>query len=140
MPERTLESVLTDHERTVLDHLDTTVTVPVVDFGRQGDVIVIPSRIKRVTRSADTPLPLKGAIVVSSVSGDTTHRLVGEGDVRFDRWPSDPEILTIGILSVGADSTAFLIHPEHGAVGFLPGDYSIARQREQADGSRLVED
>jgi hypothetical protein len=140
MTDRSLESVLAYHDRTVLDHLDVTVVVPNVDFGRQGDVLVVPSRIKRVVRSAETPLPVKGVAVIRSAIGDTTHRLVGEGDVRFERWPVDPEILTIGILSVGTDSTAFLIHPEHGAIGFVPGDYSVTRQREQADGTRFVED
>jgi hypothetical protein len=140
MTDRSLESVLADHDRNVLDHLDTTVPVPIVEFGRQGDVLVIPNRIKRVFRSAEKALSAKGVAVVSATSGDAIHLLVGEGDVRFERWPTDPELLTIGILSVGPDSVAFLIHPEHGAIGFPPGDYSVTRQREQADGARFVED
>lgn len=140
MTARSLESVLAQHNRTVLDHLDKSVAVPLVDFGRQGDVLIIPTRIKRVVRSAEEPLPTRGVAAVSSRGGEAIHLLVGEGDVRFDRWPAGQGILTIGILSVGVNSVAFLIHPEHGALGFPPGDYSVTRQREQADGARFVED
>lgn len=135
----TLEDVLTRHDQSVLDHLDRQVRVPVVDFGRQGDVIVVPSRI-HPTAPANTVVPKQGVPVVRGENGGNTHLLVAEGDVRFDGRAASTENLTLGVLTVGADATAYLVHPEHGAIGFGPGDYTISRQREQADELRLVQD
>lgn len=135
----TLEKVLTKHDQQVLDYLDTEVAVPVVDFGRQGDVIVVPSTILTTT-SAKTALPKTGFPVVRGENGGNTHLLVGEGDVRFDPREASTRDLALGVLSVGVGATAYLIHPEHGAIGFLPGDYTIRRQREQAEELRIVTD
>lgn len=139
MTSQTLEQVLTRHEQTVLDHLDQQVTVPIVDFGRQGDVIVIPARIAG-TRTAGTPVGRDGVAVVRGENGGNTHLLVADGDVRFDPVTASATALALGVLSVGPGATAYLIHPEHGAIGFGGGDYTIARQREQADELRLVQD
>jgi hypothetical protein len=138
--DRSLGSVLTAHGRDVLDHLDRESAVPVADFARQGDVLVVPDRIRRVWRPAATPLPAAGIAVVRGRSPHAVHLLVGEGPVAFDALPSSPEMQTLGVLGVGEGGTAFLIHPEHGAVGFPPGDYTVVRQREQADVARFVED
>ena len=135
----TLDEVLTVHEQSVLDHLDRQVTVPVVDFGRQGDVIVIPARVA-AAKGAAKPLPKSGFPVVRGENGGNTHLLVGEGDIRFDQVTASAELLTLGRLTVGAGAVAYLVHPEHGAIGFGPGDYTIRRQREQADELRLVQD
>lgn len=135
----TLGEVLTAHEQSVLDHLDRQVTVPVVDFGRQGDVIVIPARMV-ATKPATTALPQAGFPVVRGENGGNTHLLVGEGDIRFDQDTASAESLTLGRLTVGAGAVAFLVQPEHGAIGFTPGDYTIRRQREQAEELRLVQD
>lgn len=135
----TLDEVLTAHEQSVLDHLDRQVTVPVVDFGRQGDVIVIPARMVAAT-PATTALPKVGFPVVRGENGGNTHLLVGEGDIRFDQDTASAESLTLGRLTVGAGAVAYLVHPEHGAIGFTPGDYTIRRQREQAEELRLVQD
>ena len=123
----------------VLDHLDQQVTVPVVDFGRQGDVIVIPARIRK-TASATTAVPKKGVPVVQGENGGNTHLLVADGDVRFDARTASADDLTLGVMTVGQGSTAYLAHPEHGYIGFGAGDYTISRQREQADELRLVQD
>jgi len=138
--QNTLESVLTRHEQSVFEHLDTQVSVPIVDFGRQGDVIVVPDRVVRVGRTAQVSVPAAGVAVVRGENGGNTHLLVGEGDVRFDAVAASATSIRLGVLSVGPASTAYLIHPEHGAIGFGPGNYTISRQREQADELRLVQD
>lgn len=138
----TLDEVLTRHEQTVLDHLDREVTVPVVDFGRQGDVIVIPARLvlDELKYRATTPVPAEGVAVVRGENGGNTHLLVADGDVRFDAREATTADLTLGTLTVADGATAYLIHPEHGGVGFLPGTYQVRRQREQAESLRLVRD
>ncbi len=135
----TLDEVLTAHQQSVLDHLDRQVAVPVVDFGRQGDVIVIPERVTK-SRTAVNPLHKTGFPVVRGENGGNTHLLVGEGDIRYDSTEASAEALTLGHLSVGSGAVAYLVHPEHGAIGFGSGDYTIRRQREQADELRLVQD
>lgn len=135
----TLDEVLTTHDQSVLDHLDRQVAVPVVDFGRQGDIIVVPARILK-TKAALTRLPETGFPVVRGENGGNTHLLVGEGDIRYDAQEASAESLTLGHLSVGSGAVAYLIHPEHGGIGFTSGDYTIRRQREQADELRLVQD
>lgn len=136
----TLEDVLVKHDQDVLEHLDRQVTVPIVGFGRQGDVIVIPDEIAPVKSAAVTPVPATGHPVVRGENGGNTHLLVADGDVRFDQREASATRLILGILSVAKDAVAYLIHPEHGAIGFGPGDYTISRQREQADELRLVQD
>ena len=101
---------------------------------------MIPDRVERVSCEAFTPVPSQGIGVVSAASGAAIHLLVGEGDVRFDRGPPDSELPTVGTMTVGLNSVAFLIHPEHGAIGFSPGNYLVTRQRELANGTRFVED
>lgn len=135
----TLDEVLTAHEQSVLDHLDRQATVPVVNFGRQGDVIVIPASMVPA-KGARTRVPNAGFPVVRGENGGNTHLLIGDGDIRFDQVTADAVTLTLGRMSVGKDSTAYLVHPEHGAIGFGPGDYTIRRQREQAEELRLVQD
>lgn len=138
----TLDEVLTRHDQTVLDHLDREVSVPVVGFGRQGDVIVIPAALadRFELRAATTPVPRAGVPVVRGENGGNTHLLVADGAVFFEQQTASPQDLTLGVLSVGLGATAYLIHPEHGAIGFAPGDYVVRRQREQADELRLVQD
>lgn len=136
----TLDEVLVKHEQDVLEHLDRQVTVPIVGFGRQGDVIVIPADITSVKGHASTVVPPAGVAVVRGENGGNTHLLVAEGDVRFDQREATGRQLSLGTLTVGKGAAAYLIHPEHGAIGFTPGDYTIARQREQADELRLVQD
>ncbi len=137
----TLDTVLNRHEQTVLDHLDREVSVPVVDFGRQGDVIVVPSSFAdRELGEALTSVPAKGVAVVRGENGGNTHLLVAEGDVRFDGREASATDLSLGTLTVAPAAIAYLIHPEHGAIGFGPGTFDVRRQREQADELRLVTD
>jgi hypothetical protein len=140
MPDRTLGSLMSDYDMTVLDHLERSVQIPLVDFARQGDVLVVPVRVLLHELVATTPVPAAGLPVVEGAGGAATHLLVGEGDVRFDWWPQDDEIVTVGVLTVGEGSAAYLLHREHGGVGIAPGRYEIRRQREQAGSPRPVSD
>ena len=63
--------------------------------------------------------------------------VLGEGDIRYDDRSSG---IRLGSLSVGAGAVAYLLHPEHGGIGFGPGNYTISRQREQSEEIRLVQD
>lgn len=138
----TLESAVERFGVGVLDHLDMEVSIPVVDFGRQGDVIVIPGRLilDELTYNAATPVPSEGVAVVRSENGGNTHLLLADGDVRFDAREATTSDLTLGVLTVAQGSTAYLAHPEHGYIGFHPGTYHVRRQREQAEIVRLVKD
>ncbi len=131
----TLADLLARSGRTVLDHLDRQAAIPVVDFARQGDVIVIPDRVLPVHGRATTPVPAEGVAVVE---GGNTHLLMAEGAVRYDALPAPS--LRLGTLTVPVGATAYLLHPEHGAVGLRPGSYTVSRQREQYEVARLVED
>lgn len=138
----TLSEAISRHGVDVLDHLDRDSTVPVVSgLARQGDVIVVPSRVAGRVEAATTPVPTNGVAVVRSESGGNTHLLLAEGDVRFD-W-NDARSATdivLGTLTVAEGATAYLAHPEHAYVGFAPGTYQVRRQREQADEIRVVAD
>ena len=136
----TVEQAIERFAVTVDEHLDRQATVPVVDFARQGDVIVIPSRIARDALPAMTPVPAHGVPVVRGENGGNTHLLLADGDVRFDARTASATDLTLGRLTVGEGSTAYLAHPEHGYVGIVPGTYTVRRQREQADELRMVAD
>lgn len=120
----------------VLDHLDRQVTVPVIaGVQAQGDVIVIPAG---GVAPATAPLPAAGVPVVRGEAGGNTHHLVADGPSCFD--PAEAGAQTVGTLTVPTGSTAYLIHPEHGATGVAPGTYVVRRQREQAEEQRLVAD
>ncbi|WP_431778238.1 hypothetical protein [Microbacterium aurantiacum] len=138
----TLSDVLTAHDVDVLDHLDRQAAVPLVDFGRQGDVLVTPQRLAPLAGTASTPVPPEGIAVVRGENGGNTHLLVADGPVLFD--PVDARIaarsLRLGTLDVPDGAVAFLIHPEHGAIGFTPGRYTISRQREQREFVEFIED
>lgn len=136
----TLEKAIDRFGVSVDEHLPLADLVPIVEFGRQGDVIVVPSRITAVKKSARTPVPTEGVAVVRGENGGNTHLLLAEGDVRFDGREASVRDLALGILTVAKGAIAYLAHPEHGYVGFGPGDYTISRQREQADEQRLVHD
>jgi len=145
----TLRSVLTRHDREVLGHLDREAQVPVVAFGRQGDVVVVADSVTGwASTQPDAPVPPEGIPVVRGETGGNTHLLVADGGARFAwadegtaRWadlgPFDPELLDvgtdrrrIGTLAVDPGAVAYLIHEEHGAIGFAPGRYAVLRQRE----------
>jgi len=122
----------------VLEHLDRQMTVPVLSgLQLQGDVAVVPTG---ANPKSGTEVPAEGIPVVRGENGGNTHLLLAEGDVRYNVLTPDPGVLSIGVLSVPEDATAFLAHPEHGYLGIGPGVYEIRRQREQAEEQRLVAD
>lgn len=134
---RTLADVLTLTEADVLDHLDRSVSVPVLGgLQPQGDIIVIPI----ATTAWDAhPVPATGVPVVRGENGGNTHLLIGDGPVT---WAPNPRAgaQTLGEVVVPDGSVGYLIHSEHGAAGIAPGTYVIRRQREQADEIRMVAD
>lgn len=132
----TLEKLLSEHDLAVLDHLDMQAEVPLTDFGRQGDVAVIPSRIVK-SKGATTLVPREGVPVVRGENGGNTHAIFAAGPVFLDLTNRGQDIAT---MTVPEGSEAHLHHPQHGLIRFVPGDYTIRRQREQADEIRLVAD
>lgn len=123
----------------VLDYLDRDALVPVLTVLQvQGDVAVIPFRPgKSAYKSA--PVPADGVPVVRGESGGNTHLLLADGPVNWTSMPGTTD-LTIGAVEVPAGSVAFLAHPEHGYLAMGPGNYTLRRQREQADELRVVAD
>lgn len=122
--------------------LDAQVDVPVLTVPQaQGDLIVLPRPNKT---PATTPIPQRGVEVVRSEAGGNTHSVLswdGPG-CFYDTVPGGGDSgLVLGVLTVPAGATAYLIHTEeHGANGIGAGTYEIRRQREQADIVRLVAD
>lgn len=138
----TLSEVLTAHDVNVLDHLDRQAAVPLVDFGRQGDVLVTPERLVPLAGTASTPVPPGGIAVARGENGGNTHLLVADGPALFD--PVAVRVaarsLRLGNLDVPVGAVVYLIHPEHGAIGFTPGRYTVSRQREQREIVEFIED
>lgn len=119
----------------VLDHLDTSVTIPVIDgLQAQGDLIVVPERlltgvVMPMTWTRADSVPASGIELLRSAGGGNPHSLVA--DQGCCTWYSpvfDRRALALGILDAG--TVAYLMHPEHGATGIGPGRYVIGRQRE----------
>lgn len=103
---------------------------------RQGDVLVKPATV-----TATTPVPAAGTPVVRGENGGNTHSIIAaDGPVFCDTMPASTRDLRVATLTVPADSTAYLAHPEHGFMGIGPGSYEIRRQREQAEQMRMVAD
>lgn len=140
---RTLGALATQHGVDLLDHLDQQVTIPVLTgLQFQGDVAVIPNGTEANTRFATAvTVPAAGIPVVRGENGGNTHLLVSDGPVTWAPATSTSATsLTLGILTVPTGSTAFLIHPEHGANGIGAGTYGVRRQREQRDVVALIAD
>jgi hypothetical protein len=133
----TIAEAIDKHGIGVLDHLDTSLSIPVLPgIQFQGDIAVVPVK----GAESKVPLPAKGVPVVRGENGGNTHSLHGDGDVRFDPRDADVRNLSLGRLTVGENSTAYLAHPEHAYSGIAPGTYDIRRQREQAEELRMVTD
>jgi len=134
---KTLDAVMTKYDVEIPAHLEADAEIAIISGKpqRQGDVMV-----RRMTPGLIAGLeavPAAGIPVVRGESGHT-HTLVAEGNVTYA--PSPTEGLIQGSLEVKEGGQAFLIHPEHGAMGIGVGQYTIRRQREQADEIRAVED
>ena len=132
---KTLQEVM-DGRVEIPEHLELDAEVPVITgLQVQGDLAIIPVR---KSAKPGVSVPAEGVAVVRGENGGHTHLLVGEGAVAFAPVATPGQDL--GVLTVDDDSTAFLLHPEHGCNAMGPGSYLIRRQREQADEIRLVAD
>ncbi|MEV0404719.1 hypothetical protein [Actinoallomurus sp. NPDC050550] len=142
----TLASLSQQTGLAVLDHLETSVTIPVVDgLQAQGDLIVIPfSMVAAAIRYWPDPawadVPAEGVELLRGEAGGNPHTLVADpGTCRWTTRVFDSDGLAIGVFETSA--VAYLLHPEHGATGCAPGTYVVRRQRErEGRRSRLVAD
>jgi hypothetical protein len=143
----TLASLSQQTGLAVLDHLDRSVSIPVVDgIQAQGDLIVVPmSEISSLSFWPDarwTDVPPEGVELLLGAAGGNPHTLVADpGTCRWTQNVWETGGLVIGVFEAAAP--VYLLHPEHGASGCAPGRYAVRRQREYAPGgwgSRLVAD
>ncbi|MFI0352668.1 hypothetical protein [Actinomadura sp. 9N407] len=142
----TLATLVWQTRMDVLDHLDHSLSIPVVDgLQAQGDLIVVPfSMIETaITFRSDatwTDVPPEGIVLLRGGSGGNPHTLVADPDTcRWTTSLGDLDHLAIGAFETSAP--AYLLHPEHGASGCTPGRYVVRRQRErEGRQARLVAD
>lgn len=121
----------------VYDYLDKSAEVPRIDTSAtQGDVGIL-----RVTTAAATKKMPATVVLVRSEATSHTHTLHPSGKCFWDSHESDgPTDLKLGTLTVPADSTALLMHQEHGGFEIMPGTYQVNRQREFAGEWAFVAD
>jgi hypothetical protein len=107
---------------------------------RQGDVLVLPLREQEQEEGPPrfqpaAAIPAEGVMVVSGEAGGNGHLLLGDGT-----WaPAWGRRRHLGVVHVATE--AYLLHPEHAALGLAAGDYLLRRQREQtADGPAAIAD
>lgn len=125
------------HGIDVHEHLDRDLAIPILTgLQRQGDVLILPTP----DTTATTPVGKAGVPVVRGENGGNTHAIVAEGPVFCDLRTATTQDLTLALLTVPPASIAWLAHPEHGYMGIGPGNYTLRRQREQADELRMVAD
>jgi hypothetical protein len=142
----TLASLSQQTGLTVLDHLEQSVSIPVVDgLQAQGDLIVIPIEIVGPgvgprNGASWTDVPAEGVELLRGADGGNPHTLVADpGTCRWTTNVGDETWLAIGVFQTSA--VAYLLHPEHGASGCAPGTYVVRRQREnEGSRTRLVAD
>jgi hypothetical protein len=106
---------------------------------RQGDVAVIPAGMAhRIDQVPPVPVPAEGIALVSGETGHT-HLLVADGTVTWTAaaWRGSDA----GMFTVLEGAVAYVLHPEHAALGCGPGEYLVRRQQEMTpEGMRLVAD
>ena len=134
----TYDDVLSAHGVTIPAHLEAQAAIPVLcGLQVQGDVAIIPTR---PSAKAGDLVPPAGVAVVRGESGGNTHLLVAEGPVSWAPVVGNPDLLDLGVVTVPEGATAFMLHPEHGCNAMGPGNYTLRRQREQAEEIRRVAD
>lgn len=134
----TYGDILAAHDVEIPAHLEAQTAIPVLTgLQVQGDVAIIPTR---KSARKGTPVPAGGVAVVRGESGGNTHLLVTEGPTSWASVVGNPTLLDLGVVTVPEGATAFLLHTEHGANAMGPGNYTLRRQREQADELRVVAD
>lgn len=130
----------------VLDHLEQSARIPVIDgLQAQGDLIVIPlsviaSSVTPWPKARWTDVPPEGIELLRGAAGGNPHTLVADpGSCRWTTNVADSDGLAIGVFETSA--VVYLLHPEHGATGCPPGTYVVRRQREhEGRRARLVAD
>ncbi|MEV5888258.1 hypothetical protein [Nonomuraea fuscirosea] len=130
----------------VLDHLEQSVRIPVVDgLQAQGDLIVIPlplvaTSVTLIAEERWEPVPAVGVELLRGAAGGNPHTLVADpGTCRWTTHVADSQDLAIGVFT--ASAPVYLLHPEHGGSGCAPGTYVVRRQREhEGTRARLVAD
>ncbi|MEU6069675.1 MULTISPECIES: hypothetical protein [Streptomyces] len=139
-PQPTLGQVTALAGVAVLDHLDRQTAIHVsAGLQRQGDIGLIPvGLIGYEPPKTGAPVPAAGIPLVSAGNGGHTHLLVADGEVTWA--PLENGGADVGCFTVHEGATAYVLHPEHGAMGHAPGTYLVRRQVEQADDARLVVD
>ena len=142
MATATLAQLIDRHQVDVLEHLDRQAGIPILTgLQMQGDVAVIPATDQRAPAlGTAVRVPAEGIPVVRGESGGNTHLLLADGPAKWTPIARANNGLDLGILTVPAGSAAYLAHPEHGYCGIGAGEYTVRRQREQADEIRLVAD
>jgi hypothetical protein len=136
---KTLAELVKTHGVEIDPHLERELSIPVLaGMQRQGDVLVSPA--KAGTTPAKTPVAKAGFPVVRGENGGNTHLLLAEGDVWFDVREATVDNLALGTLTIADDAIGHLAHPEHGYMSMAPGTYTISRQREQSEVTRMVAD
>lgn len=134
----TYSDILGRHQVEIPEHLVAEAEIPVLTgLQVQGDVAIVPRHKGRTANP--TEVPAHGIPVVRGESGGNTHLLVADGPVCWSPMQQRAG-QALGTVDVPAGSTAYLLHPEHGANAMGPGFYELRRQREQADEIRLVAD
>jgi hypothetical protein len=132
----TYQTILGAHDVEIPAHLIAEAEVPVLaGLQFQGDVAIVPTR---PGKTAAQLVPPAGVPVVRGEAGGHTHLLVADGPVLWN--PAQTGGLALGLVVVPDGAVAYLLHPEHGAMGMAPGSYILRRQREQADVIRVVAD
>jgi hypothetical protein len=136
----TYAEILDAHQVEIPAHLEADAEIPVLaGLQRQGDIMVIPMRAAKV--AGLQPVPAEGVPVVRGEAGGNTHLLVAVGPgVTWASRTATAANPDLGTLVVPDGSTAYLLHPEHGATGHAAGDYTIRRQVEAGEQARLVAD
>lgn len=115
---------------------------------RQGDVLVLPladAGFSDHTSHEEPPavtIPTDGLTVVRGEAAPASHVLFGAAS-----WAPAASVTghatesTTDLGVVVVSSAAYLMHPEHAALGLAPGRYLLRRQREQtAYGPQAVAD
>ncbi|MEV0382832.1 hypothetical protein [Nonomuraea sp. NPDC050643] len=142
----TLASLARQTGLAVLDHLEQSMRIPVIDGPQaQGDLIVVPlsfvsASVQVRDHASWERVPPEGVELLRGAAGGNPHALVAEpGTCRWTRQVWDSDGLAIGVFD--ASSVVYLLHPEHGGSGCAPGTYVVRRQREhEGHRSRLVAD
>lgn len=144
MTSMTFSVALARHDITVADELLADIEVPVLSGPqRQGDVLILPRPAAGKAELAGmVPVGRDGVAVVRGEATGNTHLLDAvAGEVQWSPSAGGVDGLTLGVLIVGADAVAHLLHTdEHGCNGIGPGTYVLVGKREQAEEVRRVAD